>query len=105
MYAVFETGGKQYRVAKGDTIKVERLDAEDGAAIEFDKVLLLSDGAEKITLGTPYVAGGKVIAKVKSIGRGEKLRIIKFKRRKQYLKQAGHRQAYTEIEITKISGK
>ena len=105
MYAVFETGGKQYRVAKGDTIRVERLDAEDGSDIEFDKVLLLSDGADKITLGTPYVDGGKVVATVKSTGRGKKIRIIKFKRRKQYMKQAGHRQAFTEIEITKIGDK
>ncbi len=105
MYAVIETGGKQYRVAKGDTIKVERLDAEDGTDIEFDKVLLLSDGADKITLGTPYVDGGKVVAKVKSTGRGKKIHIIKFKRRKNYMTRAGHRQAFTEIEITKISDK
>ena len=68
MYAVFETGGKQYRVEKGDTIKVEKLDAKDGAAVVFDKVLLVSDGAKKIVLGTPFIDGGKVKAKVTSGG-------------------------------------
>lgn len=101
MYAVIETGGKQYRVAEGDTIKIERLDAEAGAAVEFDKVLMV--GGDKIVLGTPFVKGGKVTGTVKSQGRLPKVNIIKFRRRKHHMKRQGHRQHFTEVTITGIS--
>ncbi len=102
MYAVIQTGGKQHRVAEGDTLKVEKLAADEGAAVELDKVLLVADG-DDIKVGAPYVEGGKVTATVKSHGRGKKVNIIKFKRRKQHLKRQGHRQWYTELQITGIS--
>ncbi|KAA2285706.1 50S ribosomal protein L21 [Arenimonas fontis] len=103
MYAVIVTGGKQYRVMKGETLRVEKLDAEPGSSIEIDEVLLLGDG-EKVTVGSPKVAGAKVTATVKAHGRLDKVRIIKFRRRKHHRKQMGHRQHYTEIEITGIAG-
>ncbi|MCG8426379.1 MAG: 50S ribosomal protein L21 [Chromatiales bacterium] len=102
MYAVIQTGGKQYRVSEGDTLKVEKLGADEGASVELDKVLLVADG-DDIKVGTPYVDGGKVTATVKSHGRGKKVNIIKFKRRKHHMKRQGHRQWYTELEITGIS--
>lgn len=102
MYAVIQTGGKQHRVAEGDTLKVEKLAADEGAAVELDKVLLVADG-DDIKVGAPYVEGSKVTATVKSHGRGKKVNIIKFKRRKQHLKRQGHRQWYTELQITGIS--
>ncbi len=102
MYAVIQTGGKQYRVSEGDTLKVEKLGAEEGASLDMDKVLLIANG-EDIKVGTPYVEGGKVTATVKSHGRGKKVNIVKFKRRKHHLKRQGHRQWYTELEITGIS--
>lgn len=102
MYAVIKTGGKQYKVAAGTILKVEKLDADEGAAIELDSVLLISDG-DKFTVGKPYIETAKVSAKVKSHGRGKKVEIVKFRRRKHSRKQMGHRQAYTELEITGIS--
>ncbi len=102
MYAVIRTGGKQYKVAQGDTLDVEKLPAEQGANVELSDVLMLVDG-DKVTVGTPTVAGARVSAKVVAHGRGEKIRIIKFRRRKHYRKQAGHRQDYTRLEITGIS--
>ena len=102
MYAVIQTGGKQHRVSEGDTLKVEKLAADEGAAVELDKVLLVADG-DDIKVGAPYVEGSKVTATVKSHGRGKKVNIIKFKRRKQHLKRQGHRQWYTELQITGIS--
>lgn len=102
MYAVVQTGGKQYRVSEGDTLRVEKLGAEEGASVEFDKVLMYVDG-EDIRVGTPYVEDGKVRARVKSHGRSKKIKVIKFKRRKHHLKRQGHRQWYTELEITAIS--
>jgi len=102
MYAVIRTGGKQYKVAQGDTLDVEKLHAEQGTSVELGDVLMLVDG-DKVTVGTPTVAGAKVSAKVVEHGRGEKVRIIKFRRRKHYRKQAGHRQDYTRLEITGIS--
>ncbi len=102
MYAVIKTGGKQYKVQQGDTIRVEKLDASEGDSIKLDTVLMLTDG-DKVTLGTPLVEGASVSATVTSQGRGEKIKIIKFKRRKQYRRQMGHRQAYTELAITGIS--
>ncbi|GAB4356593.1 MAG: 50S ribosomal protein L21 [Gammaproteobacteria bacterium] len=101
MYAVIKTGGKQYRVSEGDVLRVEKLPADEGAVVEFDQVLLVSDG-DNTTVGAPLVAGSKVTASVKSHGRGKKVKIIKFKRRKHHMKRMGHRQAYTEVEITGI---
>ncbi|MBL3528031.1 MAG: 50S ribosomal protein L21 [gamma proteobacterium endosymbiont of Lamellibrachia anaximandri] len=102
MYAVIQTGGKQYRVSEGDTVKVEKLDADQGASVELDKVLMVADG-EDIKVGTPYVDGGRVTATVKSHGRGKKVKIIKFRRRKHHMKRQGHRQWYTELQVTGIS--
>ena len=102
MFAVIKTGGKQYKVKQGDTIKVEKIDAEAGADIKLEDVLLVSDG-DNIKVGSPLVAGASVSATVKSQGRGPKIRIIKMKRRKHYRRQAGHRQSYTELSITGIN--
>ncbi|MFN3919443.1 MAG: 50S ribosomal protein L21 [Methylohalobius sp.] len=102
MYAVIQTGGKQYRVGAGDRLKVEKLDADEGATVAFDKVLLIrSDGG--IKTGTPYVEGSKVTARVIAHGRHPKIKLIKFKRRKHHMKRQGHRQYYTEVQITDIS--
>ncbi len=101
MYAVIKTGGKQYRVAEGQTLKVEKLEIEEGASVEFDTVLMIADG-DRIEVGAPYVEGGRVTATVKSQGRGPKIRIIKFRRRKHYFKTQGHRQSYTELRINGI---
>ncbi|QSA97351.1 50S ribosomal protein L21 [Methylococcus sp. EFPC2] len=103
MYAVIQTGGKQYRVKQGETLKVETLNAEAGQQVEFDQVLLIQSDSG-ITVGKPYVEGGKVTATVKSHGRHKKVHIIKFRRRKHYMRRAGHRQNYTEVQITGISG-
>ena len=102
MYAVIETGGKQYRVAEGQYLKVEKLDIDEGGSFDIDKVLMVANG-DDVKIGAPYVAGGKVSVKIKSHGRGDKIRIIKFRRRKHSRKTQGHRQHYTEIEITGIS--
>ena len=103
MYAVFSTGGKQYRATTGDTIKVEKIEAEKGSTVELDQVLLVGEGQD-IQVGTPLVDGGKVMAKVVEHGRGDKVKIIKFKRRKHHMKRMGHRQYYTMLEITGIEG-
>ena len=102
MYAVIQTGGKQYRVSEGDTLKVEKLVADEGASVEFDKVLMVADG-DDVTVGTPFLEGGKVTATVRGHGRAKKVTIIKFRRRKHYMKRQGHRQWFTELEITGIS--
>jgi len=102
MYAVFATGGKQYRAAPGDVIKVEKIDAETGATLELNEVLMVSDG-ENVTVGKPTIEGGVVTATVRSHGRGDKIRIVKFRRRKHSMKQQGHRQYYTELEITGVN--
>jgi large subunit ribosomal protein L21 len=102
MYAVMVTGGKQYRVMKGEVLRVEKLDVEAGSTVDFDQVLMVGDG-DTITVGAPVVAGAKVSAAVKGHGRHDKVRIVKFRRRKHHRKQAGHRQHFTEIEITGIS--
>jgi large subunit ribosomal protein L21 len=101
MYAVIETGGKQYRVAVGDVIRVEKLEADAGSSLNLDKVLLVADG-ESLRVGAPNVAGAAVTATVKAHGRADKIRIFKFRRRKHYRKTQGHRQHYTELEITGI---
>jgi len=103
MYAVIETGGKQYRVIEGQTLKVEKLGIEPGEKVDIEKVLMVANG-DDIKVGSPYLDGGKVTAVVKSIGRGPKIRIIKFRRRKHSAKTQGHRQSYTELEITGITG-
>lgn len=103
MYAVFKTGGKQYKAAPGDVIQVEKLDAESGASVELDEVLMVADGDE-VRVGAPTIEGGKVTAEVVGHGRGDKIRIIKFRRRKHHMKRMGHRQHYTEIKITGIEG-
>ena len=100
--AIIKTGGKQYRVAVGDKLRIEKLDTEVGAAIEFNEILLVGRGADA-KIGTPIVDGAKVSGLIKSHGRGKKLIIYKFRRRKNYRRKNGHRQAFTEVEITGIS--
>lgn len=100
MYAVIISGGKQYRVAEGQSIKVEKLAADLGASVDFP-VLMVANG-DQIHVGTPYVSGGKVVAEVVGHGRGVKIKIVKFRRRKHHRKQMGHRQSFTEIKITSI---
>lgn len=102
MYAVILTGGKQYKVIEGETLRIEKLDQEPGDTFEFDKVLLIQSDSG-INVGKPYIEGGKVSATVKANGRHKKVNILKFKRRKYYMKRMGHRQDYTEVQITDIS--
>ncbi len=102
MYAVIKTGGKQYRVTNGDTIKVEKIDIEEGSNIDIDQVLMVTDG-DDVKVGAPFVEGGKVLATVMKHGRGKKIKIVKFRRRKHSRTQMGHRQWYTELQITGIS--
>ena len=101
MYAVIKTGGKQYRVVAGEKLKVEQIPADIGQEIVLDQVLML--GGESVVVGAPLVAGAKVLATVISHGRGEKVRIFKMRRRKHYQKHQGHRQNYTEIQISAIN--
>ena len=103
MYAVFRTGGKQYRAAKGDTVKIEKLDAAEGASVEFGEVLLVGEG-DNIKVGTPFVSGSKVKAKVLTQAKDKKVDVIKFKRRQNYRRTLGHRQLFTLVEITGITG-
>jgi large subunit ribosomal protein L21 len=103
MYAVFVTGGRQFRAVPGEVLRVEKLEAEVGAAIEIDRVLMIGDG-DSVRIGTPVLEGAKVSAKVRGHGRADKIHIVKFRRRKHHRKQMGHRQHYTEIEITGITG-
>lgn len=103
MYAVILSGGKQYRVKEGDVLKLETLPGDEGATINFDKVLAVGEG-ETVKVGRPYLDGCNVAGKVLSHGRGEKIRIVKFRRRKHHMKWQGHRQNYTEVEITQIKG-
>ncbi|MBW6390317.1 50S ribosomal protein L21 [Halomonas sp. MCCC 1A17488] len=102
MYAVIKSGGKQYRVQEGQTLKLEKLEIPTGETVEFDQVLLVADG-DDVTVGAPLVDGAKVAAEIVSHGRGEKIRIIKFRRRKHHMKRQGHRQWFTEVKITGIS--
>jgi len=101
MYAVISTGGKQYRVSEGSVLRIEKLEADAGANIEFDKVLLVGSG-DQVKIGAPFLSGGKVTATVQSHGKGEKKVIVKFRRRKHYLRQGTHRQTYTEVKVTGI---
>lgn len=101
MYAIVETGGKQYRVTKGDVISVEKLKVEAGEEVTFDKVLAMGDGVD-VKIGTPYVDAAQVYGKVVENGKGQKVIIFKYKSKKDYRKKQGHRQPYTMIEITGI---
>ena len=101
MYAVIKTGGKQYRVAAGDKIKVEQIAADEGKEITLDQVLAVGNG-DKLTVGAPLVSGATVVAKVLSHGKHDKVRIFKLRRRKHYQKHQGHRQSYTALEIASI---
>jgi len=103
MYAVFRTGGKQYRAAKGDVLRLEKIEAEEGATISFDDVLLVGEGAD-IKVGNPLLSGTSVSGKVLRQGKSKKVSVVKFKRRQNYLRQGSHRQFFTEVEITAISG-
>ena len=103
MYAVVKTGGKQYKVAPGENLKVEQIPADVGAEVILDQVLLVGEG-EAVRLGQPTVAGATVKATVIAHGRGEKIRIFKMRRRKHYQKHQGHRQNYTELKIDSIVG-
>ncbi len=103
MYAVFRSGGKQYRAAKGDVLRVEKLDAEEGATVKFDEVLLVGEGND-IKVGHPILSGSTVSGKVVRQGKSKKVPVVKFKRRQNYLRQGSHRQFFTEVEITDISG-
>ena len=101
-YAVIVTGGKQYKVAPGEYLKIEKLEVATGESIDFDEVLMVADG-DAIKVGAPVVEGAKVTAEIVAHGRGDKVKIIKFNRRKHHRKQMGHRQWFTEIKITGIS--
>ena len=101
MYAVIATGGKQYRVQEGLVLRIEKLDAEAGASVEFGQVLLVGAGSS-VTLGAPFIGSAKVVATVQSHGKGDKVRIVKFRRRKHYKREGTHRQPYTEVKITQI---
>jgi large subunit ribosomal protein L21 len=101
MYAVIATGGKQYRVQEGAVVRIEKLDADQGASVEFNQVLLVGAGAS-VTIGAPYVGSAKVVATVESHGKGDKVRIVKFRRRKHYKREKTHRQPYTDVKITSI---
>jgi large subunit ribosomal protein L21 len=103
MYAVIATGGKQYRVASGDVVRIEKLTGEPGDSVTFDKVLLVGQGAD-VKVGKPFLDGGKVTGTVQSHGKGDKKVIVKFRRRKHYLRQGTHRQHYTDVKITDIAG-
>jgi large subunit ribosomal protein L21 len=102
MYAVIKTGGKQYKVSEGQTLKVEKLAAEEGAKVDLEQVLMVADG-DDVKVGSPYIEGGKVTATVRAHGKGKKVEIVKFRRRKHSRKHQGHRQDFTEIEINTIS--
>jgi large subunit ribosomal protein L21 len=103
MYAVFRSGGKQYRAAKGDVLRLEKIDGDEGATVKFDDVLLVGEGLD-IKVGSPVLSGSTVSAKVLRQGKSRKVSVVKFKRRKNYLRQGSHRQFFTEVEITAITG-
>ena len=101
MYAVIVTGGKQYKVAEGEFLKIEKLEVATGESVTFDRVLLIGNG-DDVKIGAPVVDGAKVVAEVVSQGRHDKVRIIKFRRRKHHMKRQGHRQRYTQVKVTDI---
>ncbi|MDH3748370.1 MAG: 50S ribosomal protein L21 [Gammaproteobacteria bacterium] len=102
MYAVFRSGGKQYRAAKGDILRLEKIDADEGASVKFDQVLLVGQGSD-VKVGSPLLSGSAVSAKIVRQGKSRKVSVVKFKRRQNYLRQGSHRQFFTEVEITGIS--
>ncbi|MGM0481723.1 MAG: 50S ribosomal protein L21 [Pseudomonadota bacterium] len=102
MYAVFQSGGKQHRVTEGQIVRLEKLEAATGDVVEFDQVLMVSDGSD-VKIGAPFVSGGKVKVEVLDHGRGDKIKIVKFRRRKHSRKQQGHRQWFTAVKITGIN--
>jgi large subunit ribosomal protein L21 len=102
MYAVIVTGGKQYKVREGEKLRVEKLSATAGETVEFDRVLMVSND-DGVKVGSPYLDGGRVSATVNAQGRGDKIDVVKFKRRKNYLRRMGHRQSFTEVTITGIA--
>ncbi len=103
MYAVFRSGGKQYRAAKGDVLRLEKIDADEGATVKFDEVLLVGEGSD-VKVGSPLLSGSTVSGKVVRQGKSKKVSVVKFKRRQNYLRQGSHRQFFTEVEITGITG-
>ena len=103
MYAVFRSGGKQYRAAKGDVLRLEKIEADEGSTVQFDEVLLVGEGGD-VKVGTPLLDGGSVSGKILKQGKSRKVSVVKFKRRQNYLRQGSHRQFFTEVEITGISG-
>lgn len=104
MYAIIRSGGKQYRVSPGQRIKLEKLPADAGQVVNFEEVLLVNDG-EQSHIGSPLVSNAKVMAEVIEHGRGKKIRIIKFRRRKHHMKHQGHRQSYTTVKVTGIEAR
>ncbi|MCX8664588.1 50S ribosomal protein L21 [Gilliamella sp. B2840] len=102
MYAVFQSGGKQHRVSEGQVIRLEKIEVETGAEVVFDKVLMVANG-EDIKVGAPFVEGATIKAEIVEHGRGDKVKIVKFRRRKHYRKQQGHRQWFTDVKITAIA--
>ena len=102
MYAIIKTGGKQYKVAEGDVLFVEKLDAEEGASVTFEEVLAVLDG-DNVKVGTPLVEGAKVTAKVEKNGKGKKIRVFKYKAKSNYRRRMGHRQPYTKVTIKSIT--
>lgn len=103
IYAIIETGGKQYKVAPGQVVDVERLDVDEGGTVELDKVLFIADG-DKVTVGTPTIDGAKVIATSQGNGKGDKVIVFKYKPKVRYRKKTGHRQLYTRLTIDRIVG-
>jgi large subunit ribosomal protein L21 len=103
MYAVFRSGGKQYRAAKGDVLRLEKIEADEGATVKFDEVLLVGEGAD-VKVGSPLLTGSSVSGKILRQGKSRKIPVVKFKRRQNYLRQGSHRQFFTEVEITGITG-
>ena len=102
MYAVFQSGGKQHRVSEGQVVRLEKIEVETGAEVVFDKVLMVANG-EDIKVGAPFVEGATIKAEIVEHGRGDKIKIVKFRRRKHYRKQQGHRQWFTDVKITAIA--
>ena len=103
MYAVIESGGKQHRVMEGEILQLEKLKADAGDEVIFDRILMVGEG-KSVKIGTPFVEGGQVTAEVLKQGRGSKIKIVKFSRRKHFQKTQGHRQSFTEVKITGIKG-
>lgn len=105
MHAVIKTGGKQYRVAEGDVLSIEKLEVAPETTVKFNDVLMLSDGSDKVTIGTPFVKGASVEAVVVKQFRDKKIKILKFRRRKHHMKRMGHRQWLTQVKITSVKAK